>query len=95
MDEGAVVAWSERHNPDELSAIQNAMNLKLQNEVAFWSEYQNEPLPEEKADEDLLTADEIAAKVSGLRRGEVPIGCTHVGGQGRPPHPCSSTCRPG
>ena len=78
MDEGATVAWSERHNPDELSAIQHAMNLRLQNEVAFWSEYQNEPLPEEQADDDLLTADEIAAKVSGLRRGEVPIGCTHL-----------------
>jgi hypothetical protein len=23
------------------------MNLKLQDEVAFWSEYQNEPLPED------------------------------------------------
>ncbi|MDA9859066.1 hypothetical protein N9D23_13175, partial [Rubripirellula sp.] len=28
MDEGADVAWQERFNHDELSAIQHAMNLK-------------------------------------------------------------------
>jgi hypothetical protein len=79
MDAGAVIAWPERHHPDELSAIQHAINLRLdRGDAAFWSEYQNEPLPEEHADEDLLTADQIAAKVNGLRRGEVPIGCTHV-----------------
>ncbi|GIX04615.1 MAG: hypothetical protein KatS3mg114_0484 [Planctomycetaceae bacterium] len=47
MDEGAVVAWSERFNHDELSAVQHAMNLRLQDEAAFFAEYQNEPLPEE------------------------------------------------
>ncbi|MCO6437297.1 MAG: phage terminase large subunit family protein [Phycisphaerae bacterium] len=79
MDEGAEVAWPERHHPDELSAIQHAMNLKLdRGEAAFWAEYQNEPLPEEHADEDLLTAEQIAAKVNGHKRGEVPIGCTHL-----------------
>src|SRR5262249_35110717 len=46
MDEGAVIAWPERFNHDELSAIQHAMNLKLQDEAAFFAEYQNEPLPE-------------------------------------------------
>ncbi len=45
MDAGAVVAWPVRFNYDELSAIQHAMNLKLQDEAAFWAEYQNEPLP--------------------------------------------------
>ena len=50
MDEGAVIAWPERFNHDELSAIQHAMNLKLQDEAAFFAEYQNEPLPEEAGD---------------------------------------------
>jgi hypothetical protein len=45
MDEGAVVAWPERFNHDELSAIQHAMNLRLQDEAAFFAEYQIEPLP--------------------------------------------------
>ncbi|GJQ29708.1 MAG: hypothetical protein HBSAPP03_15920 [Phycisphaerae bacterium] len=78
MDEGAVVAWPERFNHDELSALQHAMNLKLQNEAAFFAEYQNEPLPEVQAIDDLLSADQIAAKVSGHPRGEVPIGCTRL-----------------
>jgi hypothetical protein len=79
MDEGAVIAWPERHHPDELSAIQHAYNLKLdRGEPAFYAEYQNEPLPEDMPDEDLLTADQIAAKVNGYARGEVPIGCTHL-----------------
>jgi len=76
MDEGAVVAWPERHNPDEISAIQHAINLKLQDEAAFWAEYQNEPLPEDEArTEKMLSADEIAAKTNGRKRGEVPAGC--------------------
>ncbi|MCK6485449.1 MAG: phage terminase large subunit family protein [Phycisphaerae bacterium] len=79
MDEGASVAWPQRHHPDELSAIQHAVNLKLdRGEAAFWAEYQNEPLPEEQVDDDLLTADQIAAKVNGLKRGEVPLGATSL-----------------
>jgi len=79
MDAGAVAAWPERHHPDELSAVQHAMNLRLdRGDAAFWAEYQNEPLPEEQADSDLLTADQIAAKTNGHRRGEIPIGCTHL-----------------
>ena len=75
MDAGAVIAWEERFNHDELSAIQHAMNLKLQDEAAFFAEYQNEPLPTETTDDDLLTVDEIAAKTNRIGRGEIPIGC--------------------
>ena len=78
MDEGALVAWPQRYNHDELSAIQHAMNLKLQDERAFWAEYQNEPLPEDTAQEEDLTADQIADKINRLGRGEVPIGCNHL-----------------
>lgn len=78
MDEGAVVAWPERFNHDEASAVQHAMNLKLQDEAAFHAEYQNEPLPETAADDDLLTTDQIAAKTNGLERGDVPLGGNHL-----------------
>ncbi|MBE7561362.1 phage terminase large subunit family protein, partial [bacterium] len=79
MDEGAVIAWPQRHHPDELSAIQHAMNLRLdRGDAAFWAEYQNEPLPEVQADEDLLSADQIVAKLNGHTRGQIPISCTHV-----------------
>lgn len=72
MDEGAVVAWPERKYPHEVSAIQHAMNLRLRNEVAFWSEYQNAPMLEESPDEGLLKAGQIAQKVNGIARGVVP-----------------------
>jgi hypothetical protein len=79
MDEGSLVAWAERFNHDEASAIQHAMNLRLQGEQAFWAEYQNAPLPEANlVDDDLLTADQIAAKTNGHARREVPIGCTRL-----------------
>ncbi len=79
MDVGAVIAWPERRHPDELSAVQHAMNLKLdRGEAAFWAEYQNEPLPEEQADDELLTVDELLGKLNGQRRGEVPLAATHV-----------------
>lgn len=78
MDDGAIIAWPERFNHDELSAIQHAMNLKLQDEAAFFAEYQNEPLPEDTADVDELTADQIAGKLNRMKRGEVPIGCNQL-----------------
>ncbi|QDT62400.1 Phage terminase large subunit (GpA) [Stieleria bergensis] len=78
MDAGADVSWKERFNHDELSAIQHAMNLKLQDEAAFFAEYQNEPLPEETVGADQLTADQVAAKVNNLPRRRVPIAGNHL-----------------
>ena len=79
MDEGTVVAWPQRHNPDEFSAIQHAMNLKLDHgEAAFWAEYQNEPRPDVEEQDTLLTADQIAAKTNGMKRGELPVGVSHL-----------------
>jgi len=78
MDDGAKVAWPERFNHDERSAIQHAMNLKLRDEAAFFAEYQNEPLPETDADEDELTAEVIASKLNNFSRATVPIGCNHI-----------------
>jgi len=78
MDEGARIAWPERHNEDELSAIQHAINLRLRDEAAFFAEYQNEPLPEDTLDEEELTADQVAMKINRLPRGVIPIGCNHL-----------------
>lgn len=74
MDAGAKVAWPARFNHDEISALQNAMNLKLRDEVAFFAEYQNEPMSL-LGEETALKPDAIAAKVNGLARALVPIGC--------------------
>jgi hypothetical protein len=78
MDAGSVIAWPQRHNEDELSAIQHAMNLRLQDERAFWAEYQNEPIPEDEGDGDQLTTEAIAAKTNGHPRKVVPIGANHL-----------------
>ena len=78
MDEGAEVSWEARYNHDEISALQHAMNLKLQDETAFFSEYQNSPLPEDVDDDSLLSVDEIAAKVNGLARFSVPMNTDRI-----------------
>ncbi len=71
MDAGSVVAWPERHNSDELSAIQHAMNLMFRDEDAFFAEYQNEPRV--KAEHSTtLSHDEICRKLSGHSRRLVP-----------------------
>lgn len=70
MDKGAIVAWPERYNPNELSAIQHAYNLRFRDEAAFFAEYQNEPVPLEEEAE-LLTPDEISKKINGLKRYEL------------------------
>ena len=75
MDEGAVVAWPERHNDDEESALQNAMNLMHRDHFAFSSEYQNEPLSDDEDMDRMLSSDEIASKTNGLGARVVPLDC--------------------
>lgn len=78
MDAGAAVAWEARFVEGELSAIQHAMNLKLQDAAAFAAEYQNEPL-QDTSDRDLeISADQICARVNGIAAGTVPLYCTHL-----------------
>lgn len=75
MDAGAVVSWEARFNYDEISALQHAMNLKLQDEAAFAAEYQNEPLPEDTFDDTTLSVDEICSKVNGMAKRKIPLAC--------------------
>jgi len=72
MDQGAEVAWPQRFNHDEISALQHAMNLKLRDEAAFFSEYQNEPILDQSGDVIHLTPEEIMGKLSRRARGVVP-----------------------
>ena len=75
MDAGAIVSWPDRFNTDELSAVQNAMNLKIRDEAAFYAEYQNEPVEEKTGKIEPLSADQVAGKFNRLARGIVPLGC--------------------
>ena len=71
MDEGAVVGWDCRYRTTELSSLQHAYNLKMLDEEAFASEYQNEPLSQLSDDLDFLSTDQISSKLNKLQQGEV------------------------
>lgn len=73
MAEGAVVSWPERHEPDEVDALQFAMNKHAENRRAFYAEMQNKPLPPDLGDIKQLTADEICEKLNGVPRELVPL----------------------
>lgn len=77
MDVGAKISWPERFNSDEISGIQYAMNLLLQDEESFWAEYQNEPMST-KEEEHQLTADEIGSKVNGYAQASIPTDVSRV-----------------
>lgn len=74
MDAGARVAWPERKNEDELSAIQHAWNLRIdRGESAFMAEYQNQPLADDITS-DKLDKRGLAARAINVKRGTVPSG---------------------
>ena len=78
LDEGAKPIWDECYTKGELSAIQHAMNLRsLVGEVAFASEYQNDPL-DDVADGEMAVAEDICMKVTKYKRNQVPAGCQHL-----------------
>jgi hypothetical protein len=74
MDDGAVVAWAERFNADELSAVQHAMNLKLDRGEEFDAEYQNEPRLDAAA-RNALNPVAIAERCNGFDCGVAPPQC--------------------
>jgi len=79
MDEGAKIYWEQRFNPDEISAIQHCMNLKIRDMRSFQSEYQNNPLTEEYGITDRqISKEDILAKLNGLGKGVVPLNCDRV-----------------
>lgn len=76
MDKGFVVSWAERYEKrpggnQEASAQQHAMNLRLQNQELFLSEYQNIGRRLIAAADVLITSDQLAAKQCDLKRGEL------------------------
>ena len=73
MDAGARVAWPERKNDDELSAIQHAWNLRIdRGESAFLAEYQNQPIADDIAS-DKLDKRSLALRATTLERGKIPL----------------------
>jgi hypothetical protein len=77
MDAGAVVAWKDRKESDDISAIEYAMRLFFKDEAAFYAEYQNEPIVD-TIDQNALSPEKLALRLNNLGRGVVPNDCTHV-----------------
>ena len=78
LDAGANPRWLQRYNPNEVSAVQHAMNLlQDRGRETFASEYQNEPQEQETADFE-LRADELRHRLSRIPRGIVPDNSTRL-----------------
>jgi hypothetical protein len=73
LEVGAEVAWHACKGETDISALQYAMNLKLDlGDEAFFSEYQNAPLKPEVQESDTLSVEFIASCTNGRERGQVP-----------------------
>ncbi len=86
MDAGAKLSWEDRYIRDivedgtqtEISALQHAYNLRVANgETAFFSEYQNDPLPENMNTIGLTSA-LVASRCSGYSQAIVPANCIKI-----------------
>lgn len=72
MDAGSRVAWPERFNPGEASAIEHAWNLRLdRGDAAFFAEFQNAPL-KPTLEASTVDRDAILARAIALPRGVMP-----------------------
>jgi len=78
MDEGAVVGWESRFNPDEISAVQHAMNLFFRDAASFFAEYQNDPQYSAGNEQELPQPKHILQRVNNYKRCEVPVGCQWI-----------------
>jgi hypothetical protein len=79
MDYGCVLSWPDRIKEGDISGVQTAMNLYLDNPIGFLSEYQCEP---EHAKLGVgskeLAPDTIMSRLNGHDRGVVPNDCTRL-----------------
>lgn len=78
LEYGADVAWAERFNADEVSAVQSAMHLWYRNPAAFAAEYQNDPVPADGGDASKPSAASLSNKLLRTERRIVPRSCHRV-----------------
>ena len=78
MDKGFVVSWEERYEPTELSAIQNAMNLRFENHKAFLSNMQQIGGDLLETDTRRIRWQDFAAKTIETEKGTVPANTQRI-----------------
>lgn len=72
MDEGSIIAWEERIEQGDISALQSAMNFFLENEEAFMAEYQNDPITDGDDPESQLHIEDLRVRCNNMPKGLVP-----------------------
>ena len=78
LDAGAVVAWKERIEEGDLSALQSCMNFYLEDEHGFLCEYQNEPPDEFNDPDNRLHTEGLRERCNGIELRTVPSYCTKI-----------------
>lgn len=79
MDAGGVLAWPQRFDPcKSRSALQEAMNRKIDDPLAHAAEDQNEPLETNPAAANALDAEAVAKRIVNVSRRTVPRECTRL-----------------
>jgi len=79
MDAGAAPAWLERFDPGcEISAVQAAMNLRIDDIRGFDAEYQNAPDAGLAAGAKSIDGRAAVKRASGTPRGQVPAECDRL-----------------
>lgn len=76
MDEGADHYWPARFKPNMISAVQEAMSFRLDNEDSFWAECQNAPRDPQEENEGAIKPEVIEAKCitkGGVKQGVLPL----------------------
>ena len=78
MDEGCQATWPERYKPNEISGIQNAMDIFFEDKQTFLSEYQNEPQGFDLGDGEQITAQTVMKLLNNRHKGEIPASATRL-----------------
>lgn len=79
MRAGARVGWDERKYPQDVDALQHAMDLYFDDPAGFLAEYNNEPQEDlEDGQVKLVSSDDVILRTNGYSRGEVPAWATRL-----------------
>lgn len=77
-DGNTTALWEARKNKDEVSAIQNCMNLYLKDAPAFFAEFMNQPAPLNQGMKPKLKPEDIIARQIEVPRNVVPAGMDFI-----------------
>ncbi len=78
LDKGADVAWPERIDEGDHSALQGLMNYYIENEHGFMCEMQNEPPDEFDDPDNKLHIEGLRERCNGFKLRDVPTYCNKI-----------------